>query len=130
MTDTSQLAVPVQGPSHPVKTEPATGVAASSTLEPLTYAKVQVAPWADTLVARLRQQPAGDWFLAVAAALEYMTGLAPVPGHSGDEAGDTDSAPQKDRRPLSADDADDTDAQSRDEAAADWLTAQGFDRKE
>ena len=93
-------------------------------------AALQIAPWADTLVARLRQQPAGDWFLAVAAALEYMTGLAPVPGHSGDEAGDTDSAPQKDRRPLSADDADDTDAQSRDEAAADWLTAQGFDRKE
>ncbi len=93
-------------------------------------ATMQIAPWADTLVAKLRQQPAGDWFLAVAAALEYMATLATPAALADDDAGEKDSPSQAKRQPLSADDVDDGDAPSRDEAAADWLAAQGFDRKE
>ncbi len=93
-------------------------------------ATLQIAPWAEALVATLRQQPAGDWFLAVAAALEYMTTLAPPAVLADDDAGDKDATALEKRQPLSADDASDGDATSRDEAAADWLAAQGFDRKE
>lgn len=35
-----------------------------------------VAPWALTMVQTLRLQPAGDWFLVVAAACEYMLGMS------------------------------------------------------
>jgi hypothetical protein len=35
---------------------------------------VQLHPWAQDLAAIVREQPAGEWFLTVAAVLEYLQG--------------------------------------------------------
>jgi hypothetical protein len=101
---------------------------------------IVVAPWAEATISTLRQHPAGDTFLTVAAALEYMAGM---PGASqtgpADDDGDAaeDGAEREDRDAgedglphLSADDAADSDGPTRDEAGADWLAEQGFDRKD
>ena len=99
---------------------------------------LEVAPWAAPVIKTLRKQAAGDWFLCVAAALEYMESQPQhvhdsnasddEEGHEGDENAD-DDADRNDKH-LSADDADDNDGRTREEAGADWMAEQGFDRKE
>lgn len=95
---------------------------------------ITVAPWAHAMVRTVRAQPAGDWFMTVAAASEYMLGL---PGasmaHDADHDEDTQDGaePADDLAYLSADDdASGADAQSREDAGADWMAEQGFDRKD
>ncbi|MCZ2498605.1 hypothetical protein GN316_17725 [Xylophilus sp. Kf1] len=99
---------------------------------------IDIAPWATATVRLLREQAAGDRFLSVAAALEYMAGSdrhAPVHAGNGDD--DEDDADHGDDehdtdegQPLSADDLDDADGRTREEARADWMSEQGFDRKD
>jgi hypothetical protein len=99
---------------------------------------IEIAPWAKTTVQLLNEQAAGDHFLSVAAALEYMAGSARhAPVHTSDEDDSEDDADSTDDdhdtdegQPLSADDLDDADGQSRKEARADWMAEQGFDRKD
>ncbi len=97
---------------------------------------ITVAPWAHAMVRTVCAQPAGDWFMVVAAASEYMLGMsgAPAAGHADDtdERDDNSDAADKsdDLSYLSADDDTGADAQSRDEAGADWMAEQGFDRKD
>jgi hypothetical protein len=103
---------------------------------------ITIAPWATATVDLLRAQAAGDNFLCVAAALEYMVGNA---AHMKGGKATDDDAPDADdehdaeeadrdsddeRQPLSADDLDDADGQSREDARADWMAEQGFDRKD
>jgi hypothetical protein len=96
---------------------------------------LEIAPWAIPLIQTIRKQPAGDWFLSVAAALEYM---ANQPNHTHnrhvddeDEVETTDDENEdRNDRHLSADDADDTDGRTREEVGADWMAEQGFDRKD
>ena len=99
---------------------------------------IEIAPWAVPTVNMLREQAAGDNFLSVAAALEYMAGN---PRHAATHAGDDEDAGEEgtddtedqdtdDGRHLSADDLDDADGQTREEARADWMAGQGFDRKD
>ena len=99
---------------------------------------IDIAPWAQPTVQLLREQAAGDNFLSIAAALEYMAGSTRhTPAHAGDEddneeeADNADADKDKDdHQPLSADDLDDADGQTREEAHADWMADQGFDRKD
>jgi hypothetical protein len=95
---------------------------------------IEIAPWAQPTVQMLREQAAGERFLSVAAALEYMAGSARhAPADAGDaDDSDADEADRDadDEQRLSADDLDDTDAQTREEARADWMAAQGFERKD
>jgi hypothetical protein len=103
---------------------------------------ITVAPWAHAMVHTVRAQPAGDWFMAVAAASEYMLGMSDAPAaRQTHDAGDKedkdarddnrDDADQSDGHDyLSADDDTRNDAQGREEAGADWLAEQGFDRKD
>ncbi len=103
-------------------------------------ASIEIAPWANATVQMLRQQPAGDHFLSVAAALEYMAGSARLSASStaeededqdredGEDHADQDTDERE--RPLSADDLDDSDGQSREDAGADWMSEQGFERKD
>lgn len=96
---------------------------------------VDVADWAQGLVQTLRAQPAGDWFLCVAAALEYLQTRPDGPAAVGDDGEDADAGDEpgdedEQTRPLSADDVLDGDPRSREEAAADWMAEQGFERKE
>jgi hypothetical protein len=100
---------------------------------------VTIAPWAQAMVRTVRAQPAGDWFMAVAAASEFMLGMSGASvGRHADDADDKqanddnhDGADQSDDLAyLSADDDTGTDAQGRDEAGADWMAEQGFERKD
>lgn len=94
---------------------------------------MDITPWAQVLVQTLRTQPSGEWLLVVAAGLEYMLDK---PAHSRDTSSDDEHDSQdnvddasSDTRYLSADD-EDADAQDRDDAGADWMVEQGFDRKD
>lgn len=88
---------------------------------------VELAPWAQDLVDTILTEPAGPWFMTLAAALEYMHAR---PGRASDEGGD--DTDDDDREDVDADHDDDGDAdqRARDEAGADWLSDQGFDRKD
>jgi hypothetical protein len=93
--------------------------------------------WAQPLVQRVLQEPQGAWFLAVAACLEYLQqhprlGLAPAAvDEDDDNAEEREDSDDDHAQPLSADDATDPqDERSRDEASEDWLSGQGFDRKD
>ena len=96
---------------------------------------ISVAPWAQAMVQTIRKQPAGDWFMAVAAASEYMLGMS---GSAADERSerdadepDTDHADRSEGADRRSADADvDDDAQAREDAGADWMVEQGFDRKD
>ena len=85
---------------------------------------IGVAPWARELTKIVLNEPGGEWFLTVAAALEYMVsrpGLATaVPD---DEDVDEDSLEESDSD-------EEGDARARKEAGDDWMVEQGFDRKD
>jgi len=100
---------------------------------------VKLTPWAQELAEGFLQEPQGDWFMTVAAALEYMH-QRPSPhqheaqDHDQEHAHD-DEREQTHRRELDHGhdfDRDDEHHQERDheEASAQWLEDQGFDHKE
>lgn len=97
----------------------------------------QLAPWAHELTREILQEPMGKWFLTVAAGLEYMHGKpAARPASQSDQDTDDASADAENDGDGDGDhvnefDADDeNDARSSEEAGADWLAEQGFDRKD
>lgn len=97
---------------------------------------MELAPWAQPLVSEVLKQPMGDWFLAVAAGLEYMTGKPALAGSSSDEDDDADDPngdnleDEFDYEEHEGDGGAQGDAKSRKEAADDWMADQGFDRKD
>ncbi len=101
---------------------------------------ITLAPWAQELVQTIRKEPMGDWFMVVAAGLEFMqsqphTAQSGTAGHGQDDDEDYDEdgeASERDRDdedgPRSSDDTlDDIDQEA---AEADWMEQQGFDRKD
>jgi len=82
---------------------------------------IEMAPWTQELVHVLQKQPMGEWFLTVAAALEYMYNKPEHP-----QATSSDDEEENGE----GEDADEKEARTREEAAADWMVEQGFDRKE
>ncbi len=109
--------------------------------------------WAQELAAVVLKQPMGDWFLTVAAGLEYMYNkhdgsAAVVDGDEEDDADadsdrDSDRDGDKDSENTRSDDRvdpvggadgdahdDERAVRDREAAGADWLAEQGFDRKE
>ncbi|MDO9237461.1 MAG: hypothetical protein Q7U28_15685 [Aquabacterium sp.] len=87
-------------------------------------------PWAQDLAMVILTQPMGEWFMAVAAGLEYMYSK-PNPSKStlsDDEDGDEDDGDDADRD--EADSEEDAEDRAREEAGADWMVEQGFDRKD
>ena len=102
---------------------------------------IELAPWAHELAQVVLRAPGGEWFMTVAAGLHYMAGkveAAPLV-HNGDDEFDNDDDDEdgdEDEFDI-AEDGDESDqsgqsgtARSRKEAGADWLVAQGFDRKD
>lgn len=87
---------------------------------------VSLAPWAQGLAAAVLSEPGGQWFLTVAASLEYMA------GKSGAQAGDAegDDEADEDEDEFDGDEEERADAKARKEAGDDWMAEQGFDRKE
>jgi hypothetical protein len=83
---------------------------------------IEMAPWTQELVHVLQKQPMGDWFLTVAAALEYMYSRPEHPQASDSDEDNEDQDHEED--------AEEAEARTREEAAADWMVSQGFDRKD
>lgn len=83
---------------------------------------IDMAPWTQDMVHVLQKQPMGEWFLTVAAALEYMHSKPEHP-HAHDGADDDEEEDYEE-------DAEEAEARTREEAAAEWMVSQGFDRKE
>ena len=105
------------------------------TWDALTEA-VDLAPWAQDLARMILAEPMGEWFMAIAVGLEYMysrPGVVQRASESDDEDEDKDKESHEqdaDEESVDERDDDEEDARSREEAGADWLAEQGFDRKE
>ena len=100
---------------------------------------IEMAPWTQELVQLILKQPKGEWFLTVAAGLEYMfnqpQGLPSGNPENLDEADDNEDTAGDQRQHRSDDQDDDRDEsddeeRNREEAGADWMVEQGFDRKD
>jgi hypothetical protein len=94
---------------------------------------VELAPWAQPLADTVLKEAEGPRFMTMAAALEYMFAKPEGALKAGkgdddeDQDEDHDSEGDDERNPL---EDDDEDARAREEAGADWLADQGFDRKD
>ena len=96
---------------------------------------VQLSPWALELAQTILKEPKGEWFMSVAAGLEFMYGkpdARPVAQTSDeDEDKETDGEDEDGDNPFrESDEQDEQDARAREDAGADWMVEQGFDRKD
>jgi hypothetical protein len=97
-----------------------------------------IEPWALPIVDQILQEPMGEWFMTVAAALEYMhtkplsaANRAPEAEKDPEDAHGESARPQvQEDGGARIEDDDDQDARTREEAGNDWLAEQGFDRKD
>ena len=87
---------------------------------------LQLPPWAHDLSQVVLKEPMGEWFLTVAAALEYMYNK---PDHA-QATGSNEAEEDENENEEDFEDADEAEARTREEAGADWMVEQGFDRKE
>lgn len=90
---------------------------------------VQLTPWAQELAQVFLKEPSGGRFLTVAAGLEYMHGKAD-PSQAAQAADEDTEEEGGEDRDGDFNQQDSDDARARDEAGADWMVEQGFDRKE
>ena len=92
---------------------------------------IQLTPWADALADRVLVEPGGERFMATAAVLEYLhSRVDPSLAAAREEDEGRDDEDGEDR--ADQDDADEGENMpgNLEEAGADWLSEQGFDRKE
>lgn len=100
---------------------------------------IEVAPWARDMVQTFLKEPMGEWFMTIAAALEYMHGK-PLTAAERAQQEDADGEGTEDRDTLRNErhddnhtedhDEEEAEARAREEAGNDWMVEQGFDRKE
>jgi hypothetical protein len=92
---------------------------------------VQLTPWAQALSEQVLRQPLGEWFMTLAAGLEYMYSKPDPTRAALAEEEDEDRSEAEEDGPLDAEDAaEEKEARARAEAGADWMVEQGFDRKD
>lgn len=100
---------------------------------------IALRPWAQDLAKDILKEPMGEWFMTVAAGLEYLYGKPGKPlaaAQDDNSDADTDSEKDHDDNQDQRDDADDGEeddegsARRREDAGADWMEEQGFDRKD
>lgn len=94
---------------------------------------VALEPWAEPVALKVLAEPGGPAFMTVAACLEYLHahGFGSAQESETDDEDAEREGRDDDEAGLSADDAGDPqDGRSLDEAGADWLSGQGFDRKD
>lgn len=87
-------------------------------------ADIHIASWAQELADKVLIKPGGEWFLSVAAGLEFMAGKPVL------QAAQADDDASDDEEEFDGDAEERADAKARKEAADDWMVQQGFDRKE
>ena len=97
---------------------------------------VELAPWAQPLAQQALKQPQGEWFMVLACALEYLHNRhdPSMAAHSDAEDDEQDDAHDADEGPIVQLDSDTAvepmDREASEEAGAEWMAAQGFERKE
>lgn len=102
---------------------------------------LEMAPWTKDIAQVILKQPKGAWFMTVAAALEFMFAQPQSLPSSSSEDEDSDDAEDDygDKRENTSGDHDRDDdsghddeeaERTREEAGADWMAEQGFDRKD
>ena len=97
---------------------------------------IEFAPWAQSLADVVLQEPGGEWFLTVAAGLEYMAGKPGLAlSAQGDDKDEDDKDDEHDDDSQDEFDLDENgddhgNGKSRKEAGDDWMVGQGFDRKD
>ncbi len=98
---------------------------------------LKIEPWAQPIVDKILQEPMGEWFLSVAAALEYMHTKPLSAANRPPDAENDETEPREETAMQHAEeggsrieDDDEQDAQAREDAGNDWLAEQGFDRKD
>jgi len=87
-------------------------------------AAAQLTPWAHELTQVILKEPMGEWFLTVAAGLEYMYGKPDTaPAAQADQDNDSDESDDEDGEdPFNEFDAEEEkEARVREEAGADWM---------
>ncbi|TAF82855.1 MAG: hypothetical protein EAZ54_05300 [Curvibacter sp.] len=92
---------------------------------------VDLMPWAQNLAQQVLQQPAGPWFMSVAAALEYLLTKPDARFAQADDSDDEDGD-NRDDIERDPDGMDEDERQSRvsEEEGAAWMVEQGFDHKD
>jgi hypothetical protein len=91
---------------------------------------VELAPWAHTLAQQVLQQPAGAWFMSVAAALEYLLNKPDARFTAADESDDEEDDRDDIERDPEGMDEDERQSRVNEEEGAAWMVEQGFDHKE
>jgi hypothetical protein len=99
---------------------------------------VQLLPWAQSLADTFLQQADGQRFMTIAAALVYMYEKPDGRQQASSDADDEDDEDKDEDKDSDHDDEsreyverdDDEEAKAREEAGADWMVEQGFDRKD
>lgn len=84
---------------------------------------VHLEPWAADLATVVLEDPNGEQFMVVTACLEYLHGRTGVPPEPANARANEDLAEGEEGD-------DDGDGIDLEEAGADWLSEQGFDRKD
>lgn len=104
-------------------------------------ASVKLEPWADKLAKLVLTEEEGDRFLVTAACLEYLSRSHYTRASAAAEQEDGEDQEEQDESHEDSDldgnygrhgrdDGDDGDDVDLEEAGADWLAEQGFDRKD
>ncbi len=91
---------------------------------------VGIAPWAQDMADVVLQEPGGEWFMTVAAGLEYMAGRPSAQATATDDDEESDDEDGPDEFDRDEDGEEHADSKARKEAGGDWLADQGFDRKD
>jgi hypothetical protein len=90
---------------------------------------IRIAPWAQTMVDQILAEPVGEWFMSVAAALEYMH-ATPIRGRAQSADADADEDLENVERGDQHEEDEEREAREREEAGNAWMVEQGFDSKE
>jgi len=88
---------------------------------------VQIEPWAQAMVDEILKEPTGEWFMCIAAALEYMH-HKPL-GHAIPQAQADDESDSAEITDAELDE-EEKEARAREEAGNAWMVEQGFDSKD
>jgi hypothetical protein len=82
------------------------------------------------LAQQVLQQPAGAWFMSVAAALEYLLNKPDARFAAADESDEEEDDRDDIERDPEGMDEDERQSRVNEEEGAAWMVEQGFDHKE
>jgi hypothetical protein len=104
---------------------------------------IEIASWAREMVQTILNEHMGEWFMTIAASVEYMyhkplstqeREAAELIGDNADEEGkqDRDALREERHEDNHTEDHDEQEIseRAREEAGNDWMVEQGFDRKD